>query len=86
MYRVQGDWKSWKNLSKYNLDLTPISVAARYKVLVYTRSIVGIAGSNHEGAWMSVSCDYCVFSDGGPCKGLITRPEEFYRLLSVFLW
>ena len=32
------------------------------------------------GAWMSVCCEYCVLSDRGLCDGLITRPEESYRL------
>jgi hypothetical protein len=28
--------------------------------------------------WMSISCEFCVFSDRGLCVGLITRPEESY--------
>jgi hypothetical protein len=31
-------------------------------------------------AWLSVSCECCVFSDRGLCVGLITRPEESYRV------
>jgi hypothetical protein len=34
-------------------------------------------------AWMSVSCEYCVLSGRGLCVGLITRPEESYRLWCV---
>jgi hypothetical protein len=33
---------------------------------------------------MSVSCMCCVLSDGGLCDGLVTRPEESYRLRCVF--
>jgi hypothetical protein len=32
---------------------------------------------------MSVCCDCCVFSCRGLCDGLITRPEESYRLWRV---
>jgi len=35
------------------------------------------------GAWMFVCCECCVLSDSGLCDGLITRPEESYRLWSV---
>jgi len=31
-------------------------------------------------AWMSVCCECCVLSGRGLCDGLITRPEESYRL------
>jgi hypothetical protein len=34
-------------------------------------------------AWMSVSCECCVLSGRGLCYGLITRPEESYRLWCV---
>jgi len=35
------------------------------------------------GAWMSVSYERCVFSGTGVCVGLITGPEESYRLRCV---
>jgi hypothetical protein len=35
------------------------------------------------GAWMSVSCECCVLSDRVLCDGLITRPEESYRMWLV---
>ena len=35
------------------------------------------------GAWIFVCCDYCVLSGRGLCDGLITRPEESYRLWRV---
>jgi hypothetical protein len=33
-----------------------------------------------NGAWIFVSCGCCVLSGRGLCVGLITRPEESYRL------
>ena len=39
--------------------------------------------------WMSVCCECCVLSGRGLCVGLITRPEESYRLWcvkSVWSW
>jgi hypothetical protein len=35
------------------------------------------------GAWMSVSCECCVWSGRGVCIGLITRPEESYQVWYV---
>jgi len=34
---------------------------------------------------MSVSYEYCVLSGRGLCVGLLTRPEESYRLWCVVL-
>jgi len=34
-------------------------------------------------AWIFVCCEYCVLSGRGLCDGLITRPEESYRLWRV---
>jgi hypothetical protein len=34
-------------------------------------------------AWISVSCECCVLSGRGLCDGLVTRPEESYRLWCV---
>ena len=36
-------------------------------------------------AWMSVCCECCVLSGRGLCDGLITRPEESYRLRRVVM-
>jgi hypothetical protein len=36
------------------------------------------------GAWMSVCCGCCVLSGRGLCVGLITRPEESYRVWRVW--
>ena len=35
------------------------------------------------GKWMYVCCECCVLSGRGLCVGLITRPEESYRLRCV---
>ena len=35
------------------------------------------------GAWMFVCCECCVLSSRGLCDGLITRPEESYRLWCI---
>jgi hypothetical protein len=35
---------------------------------------------------MSVSCECCVLLGRGLCVGLITRPEESYRLWCVWVW
>jgi len=35
---------------------------------------------------MSVCCECCVLSGRGLCDGLITRPEESYRVLCVWVW
>ena len=61
----------------------PVPVAARSKACVCGRSPAEIVGSNPDGAWMSVCCECCVLSGRGLCDGLITRPEESYRLWCV---
>jgi len=38
------------------------------------------------GAWMSVCCECCVLWGRGLCIGLITRPEESYRVWCVWVW
>ena len=43
------------------------------------RSFAGVAGLNPVGV-MDLCC---VLSDGGFCDGLITSPEEFYRLCCI---
>jgi hypothetical protein len=58
-------------------------VAARSKAWVCGCSFAGIVGSNPAGAWMSVSYECCVLSGRGLCVGLITLPEESYRVWSV---
>ena len=62
----------------------PISVAARSKARVYGRSFAGIVVSNPAGG-MDIYVECCVLSGRGLCNGLITRPEESYRLLCVLV-
>ena len=40
-------------------------------------------GSNPTGGNGCLSCECCVLSGRGLCDGLITRPEESYRLWRV---
>jgi hypothetical protein len=56
---------------------------ARSKAWVCGRSLAGIVGSNSAGAWISVSCECCMLLGRGRCVGLITRPEESYRVWRV---
>jgi hypothetical protein len=37
------------------------------------------------GAWMSVCCECCFLSGRGLCFGLITRPEESYRVSVIVI-
>ena len=64
----------------YNTSEVPVPVAAPSKASVYGNSPAEIAGSN---VWMFVCCECCVLSGRGLCDGLITRPEESYRLWRV---
>jgi hypothetical protein len=36
--------------------------------------------------WISFSCNCCVLLRGGICVGLISRPEESYRMWFVWVW
>jgi hypothetical protein len=64
----------------------PIPVAAQSKVWVCGSRFLGLWVRNLLGAWMSVSCECSVLSDRGLCVGLITRPEESYRVWCVWVW
>ena len=57
-------------------------MAALSKAKVCGRSLAEILGSNLTGG-MDVYCECCVLSGRGLCDGLITRPEESYRLWCV---
>jgi len=48
--------------------------------------VLGWRGRIPPGAWMSVSCEYRVFSGIGLCFGLIIRPEDSYRVWCVWVW
>ena len=57
-------------------------MAARSKAWVYGRSLAGTVGSNPAGG-RDVCVECCVLSGRGLSDGLITRPEESYRLWCV---
>ena len=54
-------------------------MAARPKASVCGRSLAGISGSNPAGG-VDVFNDRCVLSSRSLSVGLITRPEDSYRL------
>jgi len=60
--------------SQWPRDLKRGSAAAR---------LLGLWVRIQPGSWMSVSCERCVLSDTGLCTGLITHPEEPYRVWCV---
>jgi len=60
--------------------LMPVPVAARSKAWVCGRFFAGNVVRIPPGSWMSVSCECCVLSGRGLCIGLITCPEESYRV------
>jgi hypothetical protein len=71
-------------LAKDNFNPTNlIPVAARLNTSVCGRSLRGIACSNVRVTWISVSCDCCVLSGRGLSVGLISPPEESYRMWCV---
>jgi hypothetical protein len=66
------------------VDILPIPVAARSKAWVCFRSLAGIAGSNPTGG-MDVCLLWVLCVVRSLCVGLITRPEESYRVLCVWV-
>jgi hypothetical protein len=68
---------------KQNMTFWIIFFYARCEVSMTTRIIIPYRVRFPPGAWMSVSCEHCVLSGRGLCDGLITRPEESYRLWCV---
>jgi hypothetical protein len=61
----------------------PIPVAEPSKAWVCTVRLLGLRVRIPPTAWMSVSCECCVLSGRGLCDGLVTRPEESYRMRCV---
>ena len=43
-------------------------------------SLLGLWVRIPPGAWMPVCCEYCILSAGVLSAGLITQPEEYYRM------
>jgi hypothetical protein len=48
--------------------------------------LLGLLVRIQPGAWMSFSCDCCLFLCEGLCVGMITHPEESCRLWCVWVW
>jgi hypothetical protein len=48
--------------------------------------LLGLRVRISPGARLSVFCDCCVLSGRVLCVGLITRPEETYRVWLVWMW
>ena len=48
--------------------------------------LLGLLVLISPGARLSVFCECCVLSSRGLCVGLITRPEESYRVWLVWMW
>ena len=71
-----------RSLFAYN---SPVPVAALSKTWFCGRWLAGVAGSNLAGG-TAVFCECCVLSGRGLCVGLITRPEESYRVWLVWVW
>jgi hypothetical protein len=60
---------------------TPLALLAeRYKVLVWGARQLRMCVRIPPGVWKIVCCECCVLSGRDLCDGLITRPEESYRL------
>ena len=60
--------------------LMPVPVAARSKACLRPLACWDYGFEYRRGAWISVCCKGCVLSGTGLCDGLITRPDESYRV------
>ena len=82
------EYKQLRNWWGRELDITKVEQCrSRWPRGLRRRSaaarLLGLWVRIPPGAWMSVCCECCVLSGGGLCDGLITRPEESYRLWCV---
>jgi hypothetical protein len=74
----------WTVFCVYKMPEWPIPVATWYEAWVCDRALAVIVGSNPaRGVDVCLCCECCVMSGRGLCDGLITYPEEFYRLWCV---
>jgi len=63
-----------------------MAVAVRCKARVCGLSLPGNCGfKSRRGTWMPISRECCLLSGRGLCVGLITRPEESYRVWCVVI-
>ena len=72
-------WSIHQCNRKYSRSQWPHGLRRRSSAVRLLRLWVRIP----PGAWMSVCCECCVLSGRGRCEGLITCPEESYRLWCV---
>ena len=76
-------WEFWRKFVLYNTtncrSRWPRDLRRRYSAARLLRLWVRIP----PGTWMFVCCDCCVLSGRGLCDGLITPPEESYRMWRV---
>ena len=70
-------FKDWRCRSQWPRGLRRGSSAVR---------LLGLWVRIPPGAWMCVCCECCVLSGRYLCVGLITRPEESYRLWCGWMW
>jgi hypothetical protein len=78
MFRESGALTLRKHVKRTIMFLRPIPVDARSKASVCDLSLAGVRIP--PGIWMSLYCECCLLSGRGLCDGLITRPEESYRV------
>ena len=65
-------------------NIWPIPLAARRGFAA--ARFPGLRVRIPPGAWISVSCEFCVLSRRVLCDGSIPRPEESYRVWCVIEW
>ena len=76
-------YKSYRYVGVY-IQKEPLPMAARSKAWVLAARFLGLRVRIPPRAWMSVV--FCVLSGRGPYDGLITRPEDFYRVWRIWVW
>jgi hypothetical protein len=72
------------NMHMY-IHTVPVPVAARSRRRSLAARLLRFRVRIPPGAWMFDCCECCVLSGRGLCDGLITRPEESYRLWRVIV-
>ena len=72
---------AFKGLSRMAyINIAPVPVAARSTRMSAAARLLRLWARIPPGAWMSVCCECSALSGRALCDGLITRPEESYRL------
>jgi len=81
--RVRRSQRPFSVIKIIKFVLYPVPVDARFMAWVCGRSPAEIVGSNPAGGMDVCLSECCALSGRGLCDGLITRPEESYRLWCV---